>query len=97
MKFGTIDNTVAAGILDQNYPNPFKFRTVIGFNLREAGPVRLAVYDSKGQLVKTLVDGIMANGQHQVTWNADNLPAGIYYYRIYTGSFVDIRKMVLLR
>jgi len=97
MKHAPTDNTVTSGILDQNYPNPFRYQTVIGFNLSQAGPVRLAVYDSKGQLVQTLVNGMMANGQHEVTWNAHNLPAGIYYYRIYTGSLVEIRKMVLLR
>lgn len=97
MKLGPTDNAVTAGMLDQNYPNPFRYKTVIGFNLMQAGPVRLAVYDSKGQLVQTLVNGMMANGQHQVTWNVHNLPAGIYYYRIYTGTFVEIRKMVLLK
>jgi hypothetical protein len=97
MKLGPIGNTVAAGILDQNYPNPFRYKTAISFNLAQAGPVRLAVYDSKGQLVQTLVDAVMPNGHHLVTWNAHNLPAGIYYYRIYTGSFVEIRKMILLR
>jgi len=91
------DDPLASDHLDQNYPNPFKYNTVIGYTLAQAGQVRLTVYDSKGQLVKTLVDGVMPMGQHQVTWDAHNLPAGIYYYRIYTGSFVQIRKMVLLR
>jgi hypothetical protein len=97
LKLAPTGNAVTTVMLAQNYPNPFKYETVISFSLSQAGPVRLAVYDSKGQLVQTLVNAVVTNGHHEVTWNAHNLPAGIYYYRIYTGPFVETGKMILLK
>ncbi|MCG6959221.1 T9SS type A sorting domain-containing protein [bacterium BMS3Abin03] len=89
-------------VLEQNFPNPFNPTTQIRFGIPEAGSVTLKIYNSVGQLVKTLVDGNMSEGYHQVTWDAtDNsgskLSSGVYFYRITTGTFAQVNKMLLLK
>ena len=89
-------------ILDQNFPNPFNPTTQIRFGIPEASNVTLRIYNSVGQLVKTLVDGNMSEGYHQVTWDAtDNsgnkLSSGVYFYRITTGTFNQVNKMLLMK
>jgi hypothetical protein len=88
--------------LAQNYPNPFNPTTQIQFAIPEAGNVTLKIYNSLGQLVKTLIDGNMSEGYHTVTWNSTNnlgnkLSSGIYFYRITAGSFVQVNKMILMK
>jgi hypothetical protein len=88
--------------LDQNFPNPFNPTTQIRFGIPEAGNVTLKIYNSVGQLVKTLVDGNMSEGYHQATWDAtDNtgskLSSGVYIYRITAGTFAQVNKMLLLK
>jgi len=89
-------------VLDQNYPNPFNPTTQIRFGIPKAGNVTLKIYNSVGQLVKTLVDGNISEGYYQVTWNAtDNsgnkLSSGVYFYRITSGTFTQVNKMMLLK
>ena len=83
--------------LAQNYPNPFNPSTVIGYALTEPGAVQLAVYDTAGQLVTTLVNEVQAVGEYEVTFNVGSHPSGIYFYRILTSSGSDSRKMVFLK
>ena len=90
--------------LEQNYPNPFNPTTTIGFgisaspNPSEGGAlVILKVYDILGNEVKTLVNKEMETGYHSVDFNASELPSGVYFYRIQVGSFIDMKKMILLR
>lgn len=88
--------------LRQNYPNPFNPTTQIEFSIPEAGNVTLKIYNSVGQLVKTLVNGNISEGYHQVTWDAtDNsgnkLSSGVYFYRITARTFTQINKMMLLK
>ncbi len=83
--------------LAQNYPNPFNPTTQINFSIPETGNVKLAVYNTIGQEVATLVNGAMAAGQHEVTFNAKSLPSGAYFYKLQTGSSVMIKKMLLLK
>lgn len=87
-------------VLEQNYPNPFNTSTLIRFGIPEAGKVTLKIYNSIGEQVKTLVDGNMSAGLHQVTWDAtDNsgngISSGIYFYRITSGKFTQMYKMML--
>ncbi len=89
-------------ILDQNYPNPFNPTTQISFQLPEAGNVRLAIYNTLGQEVKSLANSAFDKGAHNLTWDAtDNfgnrVASGIYIYRIESGSFVQQKKMMLLK
>ncbi len=83
--------------LSQNYPNPFNPSTTIKFNLPEAGNVKLAVYNLLGQEVKTLVNGFRAVGSYSINFDASNLSSGIYIYKIEANSFIQTRKMTLLK
>jgi PKD repeat protein len=88
--------------LDQNIPNPFNPVTTIKFNLPKSGRMTLRIYDERGHLVRTLVDGEMAAGRQSVLWNGmDNAGrqahSGIYLYLIEAEGFRDSKKMTLLK
>ncbi|MCG3157758.1 MAG: hypothetical protein DKINENOH_04394 [bacterium] len=88
--------------LAQNYPNPFNPSTTIRFSVLEAGVVQLAVYNINGQEVRTLIAGQMDAGRHVMNWDGkDNagqdVPSGIYLYRLRVNGFVQTRKMTLMR
>jgi hypothetical protein len=83
--------------LHQNFPNPFNPTTRIRFDVPRAGPVKLEVFDLIGRSVRTLVDGVQAVGSYTVTFDAGELPSGLYLYRLTAGDQVEIRKMVLLK
>jgi hypothetical protein len=92
-------NTYALG---QNVPNPFNPRTKISFDLPRDENVRIAIYDVKGRLVKTLVSEPMTWGRHEVVWDGDDnrgnrVATGVYYYRIAAGSFTATKSMVLVK
>ena len=87
----------AAFVLDQNYPNPFNPATTITYALGAPGPVTLEIYDVQGRLVRTLVDGPQATGQHTVVFDAEGLPSGTYLYRLQTPTGTQTRQMTLLR
>lgn len=85
-----------------NYPNPFNTETTITFSLAEEKDVSLEVFNSRGQMVATLVNRKLSSGNHQVVWNGrddDNRPlsSGIYLYRIKAGSYNKTNKMILLK
>lgn len=83
--------------LSQNYPNPFNPSTTINFTLAESGMVRLNVYDLSGRMITSLVNDRRPAGNYSVTFEAANLPSGVYMYRLEAGSFTQIRKMTLLK
>ena len=83
--------------LNQNYPNPFNSSTTITYDILEAGHVSLKVYNIYGQEVATLVDAVQANNRYQLTFNASNLPSGVYFYVLRTGDFSAMRKMLYLK
>jgi hypothetical protein len=83
--------------LNQNYPNPFNPSTVIEYSLRDAGEVSLKVFDILGREVATLVSGRQSAGSYRATFNATNLSSGAYFYRLQTGSFVETKKMTLVK
>jgi hypothetical protein len=87
----------ASYVLNQNYPNPFNPSTVIRYALPEGGPVSLKVYNLLGQEVQTLVDGMEAAGTHTVVFNARSLASGIYFYRLTSHSFTEVKKMMLMK
>jgi hypothetical protein len=83
--------------LAQNYPNPFNPTTVIQYSVPAAGLVSLKIYNVLGQEVRALVNEQQAPGTYRVSFDARGLASGLYFYRITAGSFVDIKKMMLLK
>lgn len=83
--------------LAQNYPNPFNPITMIRYELPERADVTLKVYDVLGREVATLVNATQGQGSYQVPFNASNLATGIYFYRLKAGSFMQTKKMLLVK
>lgn len=83
--------------LNQNYPNPFNPVTNIKFSIPAASFVKLVVYDVAGREVARLVDQQMNAGSYTVNFNASQLSSGVYFYRIDTDNFSDVRKMMLVK
>lgn len=93
----------AAFALQQNVPNPFNPRTVIGFSLERAGAVRLRIHDAAGRLVRTLHDGTaLAAGRHEAAWEGLDdagrpVAAGVYHCRLEAGGQVAVRRLTLVK
>jgi hypothetical protein len=83
--------------ISQNYPNPFNPSTEIEFNLPESGLITLKVFDILGKEITTLVNEQMQAGNYKLTFDASNLPSGIYFYSLHANDFVSTKKMVLLK
>ena len=89
--------TPATTELYQNYPNPFNPSTTINFFNSVSGDVKLSVFNVKGELVSTLVNGQMSASQHSVNFNASNLNSGVYYYTLETPTKSITKKMILIK
>jgi hypothetical protein len=81
----------------QNYPNPFNPNTKINFYIPEFSFVYLKVYNVLGDEVATLVNEEKPAGSYQVEFDATTLPSGIYFYRLLAGSYIETKKMVLMK
>lgn len=91
-----------AAILHQNHPNPFNPGTMIGFELRRAGRVRLDVHDARGARVRTLVEAFRPAGSHTVVWDGTDergsrVASGVYFYRLTAHGAHETKKAVLLK
>ena len=104
---GSVSATPTAGIhptvfqLSQNYPNPFNPLTIIRYQIPEDGKVVLGIYNLLGQPIRTLVDKEQEAGDYRVEWDGRDtegarVGSGIYFYRLKTNDFVQVKKMVLL-
>jgi hypothetical protein len=98
----TESETPTVFALDQNYPNPFNPSTTIRYQLPQDQKVTLEVYNVLGQRVTTLVNEAQAAGTYLLQWDATNdqgyrVSSGVYFYRLQAGSFVESRKMLLIR
>lgn len=83
--------------LYQNYPNPFNPTTTIKYSIPQENKVTLKIYDVIGNEVATLVNGNKPAGTYNVTFNANNLASGIYFYRLEAGNYISIKKLILLK
>jgi len=95
------NNSIFPYSLAQNYPNPFYNVTKLSYEVKDRFPIRIDVFNSKGQFITTLVNEIKESGCYNVTWNGtDNLgnsvASGIYYYRMHAGKYQTSRRMLLL-
>ena len=90
-------NTPVTFSLEQNYPNPFNPTTKIDFTISEAGRVSLKIYDMLGKEVKTLINKRMQGGEHEIKFNATDLPSGVYIYTLRTDNQTDSKKMIVLK
>jgi hypothetical protein len=83
--------------LNQNYPNPFNPTTMLSYNLKVDGNVKLTVFNLVGQSVRTLVDGFQKAGYYEVNFDANDLPAGIYLYKLQVGDYSSVKRMTLVK
>lgn len=88
--------------LAQNYPNPFNPKTTLAYSLKDARDVSLVIYDVAGGRVRELVSEHRKPGVHRVVWDGrdghgNQVASGVYFYKFVAGSFVDTKKMVMLK
>ncbi len=100
--FNRAEKTAVTGIvrdysLEQNYPNPFNPNTKISYSIKEEGLVTLKVYDVLGTEIAVLVNENKPAGIYEVSFNASNLPSGMYIYKLQSGSFTGVKKMLLTK
>ena len=84
-------------VLLQNYPNPFNPSTSIQYQVPSISQVSLKVFDILGNEIETLVNEEKPAGIYQIQFDASNLTSGVYFYRLQAGSFVDTKKMILIK
>ena len=83
--------------LSQNYPNPFNNNTTLTYVISEAGDVTVSLYNSEGKLLRMPVNEYKQKGLHEITLNLADLPGGVYFYRLMTGSFSQTRRMIKIQ
>jgi hypothetical protein len=88
---------VEAYALSQNYPNPFNPTTNINYQLPHAGLVTIKMFDVLGREVMTVVNGVQEAGKHIVQIDGSHISSGMYFYRLESGSFTSVKKMMLLK
>jgi hypothetical protein len=91
------DAVPAVFALNQNYPNPFNPSTIINYQLAIDNYTTLKVYNLIGKEVATLVNGNQSAGSHQVTFDGSALTSGVYFYKLQSGSNVEVKKLTLVK
>jgi hypothetical protein len=85
------------GAPQSSFPNPFNPQATIRFTLPDVSDVRLAVYDARGRQVQVLIDRSLSAGEHEVSFEAHDLPSGVYFSRLEVGGKTSTSRMVLLK
>jgi len=92
---------MADGIFDyklfENYPNPFNPSTQITYQIPKDGFVNLIVYNALGQEVAKLVNQHQSSGKYSIKFSANNLPSGVYIYKLQANEFSSVKKMILTK
>lgn len=96
------DLTIALTELRDNFPNPFSRQTILSYEVKEPMPVRISIYNLKGQLVRVLVDELKSGGSHSIMWDGTDasgkaVASGIYQSRMQAGDYRSSRRMLFLR
>jgi len=86
-----------AVFLNQNSPNPFNATTAISYNLSRSTDIKIEIYDLLGRKIETIDNGFQSSGYYQITWDAGDLPSGVYFYKVQAGNFIEAKKMMLLK
>ena len=89
--------TIFTYLLNQNYPNPLNPFTTIKYQIPELSFVTIKIYDVLGNEIETLVNEEKPAGTFAITWNAERLTSGVYFYQLKTGSFVETKTMILMK
>ena len=92
-----MENLPTKVTLSQNYPNPFNLSTMIKYELPKQSQVKIDIYDILGRKVSTVEDALQPAGYHQVIWNSEGLPSGVYFYKLQAGDYVETKKMTLIK
>jgi flagellar hook assembly protein FlgD len=95
-------NPVYPTKLQGNYPNPFNPETIISFSLAQKSMVLIEIYNIKGQKVNTLINSFFDEGEHNITWKGidtigNKVGTGVYFYKMQTGDYQSVKKMVLMK
>jgi hypothetical protein len=83
--------------LEQNYPNPFNPSTTIKYSVPQSAQVQIKVFDVLGNEIETLLNEEKQTGVYKLTWNAEQLPSGVYFYTLKAGPFTQTKKMILMK
>ncbi|MCW9097644.1 MAG: YCF48-related protein [Ignavibacteriaceae bacterium] len=83
--------------VSQNFPNPFNPTTKIKFSIPQSSNIVIKVFDILGSEIETLVNEEKSAGIYEITWYAENLPSGVYFYQLKAGKFISTKKMVLMK
>ena len=92
-----VDNLPTEFKLHQNYPNPFNPSTTIEFDVPRPCHVRIEVYNIRGEMKSLLVDEFKERGYFSVQWEASGTASGIYFCKIEAGSYIDVKKMMMIK
>ena len=92
-----IDEVPTEYLLSNNFPNPFNPSTKIKYSIPQSSQVTIKVFDILGNEIETLVSEEKPTGAYELNWNAEQLPSGIYFYQLRAGSFIETKKMILLK
>jgi len=83
--------------LEQNYPNPFNPSTKIKYSIPRSSDFVLKIFDVLGREITTLVNEVKSTGIYELEFDASNLPSGTYFYQLRAGSFIETKKMILIK
>ena len=79
------------------YPNPFNPETTIEYVIPTDEMVSVSIYDLQGRMVTSLSNGVQSAGYHSITWNASEMPTGLYFVRLVAGSYRETQKIMLIK
>jgi hypothetical protein len=83
--------------LEQNFPNPFNSSSVIRYSVPETSHINISILDILGNQIQTVVDEQQNPGAYEFNWNASGLPSGVYFYQLKSSSFIETKKMMLMK
>ena len=83
--------------LHQNYPNPFNPTTILSYDLKTDARVKLTVFNLVGQAIQVLADEYQQAGFYEITFDANQLPAGVYLYKLQVGEYSSVKRMTLIK